>query len=65
MLRITYRMRIHCINIPTQGVETRKSTHLPLSRGESKNPLFEGETSYFSASVPAINVSYYSELLYL
>ena len=62
MVKITYRMKIHCIDIPTQSVETRKNTPLPLSRGESENPLFGGKTSYFCASVPlclcGFNVSY-------
>lgn len=51
MVKITYRMKIHRIDIPTQSVETRKNTPLPLSRGESENPLFGGETSYFCAFV--------------
>ena len=51
MVKITYRMKIHCIDIPTPGVETRNNTPLPLSRGESENLLFGGETSYFCASV--------------
>src|SRR3972149_1886008 len=34
MVKITCFMKIHCIDIPTQGVETRKNTPLPLSRGE-------------------------------
>jgi len=51
MVKITYRMKNHCVDIPTQGVETRNNTPLPLSRGESENPLFGVETSCFCASV--------------
>ncbi len=47
MVKITYRMKIHCIDIPTQSVETRKNTPLPLSRGESENPLFGGDFNSF------------------
>jgi len=39
MVKIMYRMKNHCIDIPTQGMETRKNTPLPLSRGESENQL--------------------------
>jgi len=50
MVKIAYRMRNHCIDIPTQGVEKRKNTPLPLSRGESENPLFEGDFNAFPCS---------------
>ncbi len=39
MVKITYRMKNHYIDIPTQSMETRKNTLLPLSRGESENQL--------------------------
>jgi hypothetical protein len=51
MVKITYRIKNHCIDIPTQSVETRNKTPLPLSKVESEKPIFGGETSYFCAFV--------------